>query len=180
MTIVRCAVAMAVTLDDVDLRILRALQLNARTNNSEIARQLGMVPSAILERIRKLEARGLLVGYEAKLDPKVAGYGLVAFINVKTEDRAADHDTAEKLMRIPEVMEVHCVAGEDCYLLKVRVQDVDALRRLLHDKVSSAKGVLHTRTTIVLETYKESGRLPLGQNEALARGHADAASVRAR
>lgn len=160
---------MRVTLDEVDLRILRMLQQNARTTNSEIARQLGMVPSAILERIRKLEAKGVLTGYEARLDPKVAGYGLVAFINVKTEDRTASHETAEKLLRIPEVMELHCVAGDDCYLLKVRVQDVEALRGLLHDKVSAVKGVLHTRTTIVLDTYKESNKLPLGQNEAIAR-----------
>ena len=149
-----------VMLDETDRKILRALQQNARTTNTEIARQLGMVPSAILERIRKLEARGVVAGYEARLDPKAMGFGLVAFISVRASDRADVATLEAKLARIPEVQEVHCVAGEDCYLLKVRVPDVDALKDLLHDKIPSDL-VVGTKTTIALGTVKESSRVPV-------------------
>src|SRR5919109_1591561 len=126
---------MALALDEIDRKILRILQQNARTSNSEIARQLGMVPSAILERIRKLETRGIIAGYEAKLDPKAMGVGLVAFISMRSAERADCHDLEAKLAKLPEVQEIHNVAGEDCYLVKVRVPDVDALKTLLHDKL---------------------------------------------
>jgi Lrp/AsnC family leucine-responsive transcriptional regulator len=155
----------AAFLDDVDRRILRALQQNARTTNTEIARQLGMVPSAILERIRKLEARGMVAGYEAKLDPKAMGFGLVAFISLRVAERAHAPALETRLAKIPEVQEVHCVAGEDCYLLKVRVPDVDALRQLLQDKLPTDM-IAGTKTTIALSTIKETTRVPVGPAEA--------------
>ncbi len=155
-------------LDDVDLAILRMLQENARMTNAEIARRLDMAPSAILERIRKLETKGVIKGYEAKLDPKALGFGLVAFINVRTTDRNCDFEASERLQRLPEVLEVHNIAGEDCYLVKVRVRDIDALRDLLHDKISQMGAIVNTKSTIVLGTAKETSRIPLGINEAAA------------
>jgi Lrp/AsnC family transcriptional regulator, leucine-responsive regulatory protein len=151
-----------VPLDEVDRKILRTLQTNARTSNSEIARQLGMVPSAILERIRKLEERGVILGYEARVNPAALGLGLVAFINVKTDDRSHQYEAAAKLARFPEVLEVHNIAGEDCYLIKVRVTDVTALRDFLHDKVSTIGSIVSTRSTIVLGVEKENGKLAIG------------------
>ncbi|HET6403049.1 MAG TPA: Lrp/AsnC family transcriptional regulator [Candidatus Thermoplasmatota archaeon] len=152
---------MAAQLDDIDRKILRMLQTNARTSNSEIARQLGMVPSAILERIRKLEERGVILGYEAKINPAALGLGLVAFVSVRTADRTHEYEAAEKLKKFPEVLEVHNIAGEDCYLVKVRVTDVSALRDFLHDKVGQIGSVIGTRSTIVLGVEKETGRLPI-------------------
>jgi Lrp/AsnC family leucine-responsive transcriptional regulator len=159
---------MAAVLDDVDRKILRTLQQNARTSNTDIARQLGMVPSAILERIRKLEERGVILGYEARVNPAALGLDLVAFISVKTDDRTKQYEGAEKLKRFPEVLEVHNVAGEDCYLVKVRVRDVSALRDLLHDKVSAIGSVVSTKSTIVLGVEKENGRLPIEPASAAA------------
>lgn len=161
MTILRSRSSMAVQLDEIDRKILRMLQANARTSNSEIARHLGMVPSAILERIRKLEERGVLMGYEAKINPAALGLNLVAFISVRTEDRTHEYEAAEKLKKLPEVLEVHNIAGEDCYLVKVRVSDVAALRDLLHDKVGQIGSVIGTRSTIVLSVEKETTRLPI-------------------
>jgi Lrp/AsnC family leucine-responsive transcriptional regulator len=147
-------------LDEVDRKILRALQQNARISNAEISRQLGMVPSAILERIRKLEERGFILGYEARLSPRLMGRGLVAFIQVKTEGR--EHgEAAEALGRFPEIQEIHTIAGEDCYLLKVRVADIEALRVLVAEKIGTVPSVLSTKTTVVLGTKKETGRLPV-------------------
>jgi len=161
--------------DEIDRTILGILQRNARTSNSEIARQLNMAPSAILERIRKLEARGVIQGYEARLDPKSTGHELVAFVFIRTDDRWDNLETAGKLHKIPEVLEIHALSGEDCYLVKLRVADMDALRRVLRDKISAIKSVVHTRTTIVLGTMKETTRLPL---DGLAASKAR--SVRAR
>lgn len=148
-------------IDVTDLQILTILQSNARTPNAEIARQVGMAPSAILERIRKLEQRGVIQGYEARIDPRALGLGLLAYVAVRTDERVGDECAGERLARIPEVQEVHHVAGEDCYLLKVRVRDAKALGRLLQDQIKAVEPVRSTRTTVVLDTLRETSLLPL-------------------
>ncbi|HET9225257.1 MAG TPA: Lrp/AsnC family transcriptional regulator [Thermoanaerobaculia bacterium] len=152
-------------IDETDLQILTILQSNARTSNAEIARQLNMAPSAILERIRKLEQRGVIQGYEARIAPEALGLGLLAFVAVRTEEKVGDECAGERLARIPEVQEVHHVAGEDCYLLKVRVQDAKSLGRLLQERIKPVESVRATRTTVVLDTLRESSLLPLPEEE---------------
>jgi Lrp/AsnC family leucine-responsive transcriptional regulator len=152
-------------IDATDLQILTILQSNARTPNAEIARQVGMAPSAILERIRKLEQRGVIQGYEARIDPRALGLGLLAYVAVRTDERVGDECAGERLARIPEVQEVHHVAGEDCYLLKVRVKDAKALGRLLQDRIKAVEPVRATRTTVVLDTLRETSLLPLEEEE---------------
>src|SRR4029453_5540788 len=158
------------TIDDIDLSILTFLQSDARTSNAEIARQVGMAPSGILERLRKLEARGILRGYEAKVDPHTFGLGLLAFVFVRSDERLRSGDTGLRLAELPEVLEVHHIAGEDCYLAKVRAADPEAVARLLPEGFGAIESVRSTRTTIVLETLKESARLPLPQIEEVSRG----------
>ena len=148
-------------IDEIDRRILNILQQNARTSNAEIARQVEMAPSAVLERIRRLEARGVIQGYEARINPEAVGQNLLAFVFVRSADFDADLKTAETLSGIPEVLEAHHIAGEDCYLLKVRTQDAKALGRLLRERIGPAGSVQSTRTTIVLETLREGARIPL-------------------
>jgi Lrp/AsnC family transcriptional regulator, leucine-responsive regulatory protein len=150
-------------IDNTDLRILGLLQDHARTSNVEIARQVGLAPSACLERVRKLEARGFITGYAARLAPVPLGYGLLAFVFVRSDERVGDGTTGTQLAAIPEVQEVHHIAGEDCYLVKVRAADPLALGRLLREKVGAIATVRSTRTTIVLEALKEDMRLPLPQ-----------------
>lgn len=153
-------------IDETDRRILAILQEDARTPNAEIARRVGMAPSAIFERIRKLEERGVVLGYEARLNPGAFGLGLVAFVFVRLEGLAADEVAEHRLAEMPEVQEVHHIAGEDCFLVKVRVADAEALRRLLRERIGGIPGVHSTRTTIVLGTVKETGKLPLTGEEA--------------
>lgn len=149
-------------IDDIDQKILSIIQSNARTSNAEIARQVRMAPSGVLERIRKLEERGIIQGYEVRLDPRALELGLMAFIAVRTkEDRYGSLETAESLAKFPEVLEVHHTAGEDCYLLKVRTRDTETLGHFLRKKIGENPNVTYTRTTIVLETLKESAQLPL-------------------
>ena len=149
------------TVDSTDAAILALLQENARTSNAEIARRVDMAPSAVYERIRKLEERGVISGYEARLGAKQLGWGLVAFVFVRTADRPGQTSTGEELARFPEVLEVHHVAGEDCFLLKVRAADTEALGRLLRERIGAVPTVTSTRTTIVLETVKDTARLPI-------------------
>lgn len=149
-------------IDDIDRRIATILQQNARTPTAEIARQVGMAASAVHERIRKLEDRGIIRGYGAMLDPKSVGRGLLAYVFVRADDRVGAPETAQLLAAIPEVQEVHHVAGEDCFLVKVRVADTDALGRLLRERMGAIETVRSTRTTIVLETVKETMALDLG------------------
>ncbi|MCI0691996.1 Lrp/AsnC family transcriptional regulator [candidate division KSB1 bacterium] len=151
-------------IDELDAKILNIIHKNARIPNAEIARRVEMAPSAVLERIRKLEERGIIEGYEARLNAEALGLGLVAFVFVKTDDRVGGTNTARQIAKIPEVQEVHDVVGEDCYLLKVRVKDTRHLMQLMREKLGKMKSVRSTRTTIVLETIKESSALLIPEN----------------
>ena len=148
-------------IDSKDKEIIGIIQADARISNAEIARQVSLAPSAVLERLRKLEDRGVIRGYEARLDPRPLDFGLLAFVFVKTQEcgDGTDHLLAE----IPEVLEVHDVAGEDSFLLKVRADSPEGLARILREKLKAIPTVVSTRTTIVLETIKETGTLPLSR-----------------
>lgn len=148
-------------MDTIDTIILTILQDYARTSNAEIARQIGMAPSGVLERIRKLEAKGLIRGYQAQLDPHPLGLGLLAFVSVRSDERVGEQQTGEQLAAMPEVQEVHHIAGEDCFLVKVRAPDTEALGRILRERFGAIPSVRSTRTTIVLSTLKETARLPM-------------------
>jgi Lrp/AsnC family leucine-responsive transcriptional regulator len=148
-------------LDRHDLGILDILQRAARTPNVAIARKVGLAPSATLERIRKLEKRAVVRSYTARLDPKALGVGLLAFVFVRSDERAGETRTARALASRPEVLEVHHIAGEDCFLVKVRAADTEALGRMLREVFGAVPTVRSTRTTIVLETVKETSGLPL-------------------
>jgi len=152
-------------MDKIDLKILSIVQDNARISNAEISRNLKMAPSAVLERIRKLEEKGVITGYETRLNPKILNHGLAAFIFVREIEGKGDWQTAEQLAKLPEVLEVHHVAGEDCLLVKVRTRDTDHLERLLTKDFGAIESLISTRTTIVLSTTKESTRIPLNGEE---------------
>ena len=152
-------------LDDIDLQILDLLQANARETQVEIAKAVGLAPSAVQERIRKLEARGTLRGYAADIDPKVLGLGLLAFVAVRTEEASSENAIAQLLGTQSEVLEVHHVAGDDCYLIKVRARDAEHLGQMLRTRFARIPGVRSTRTTIVLETVKETSRLPIPKRD---------------
>ena len=148
-------------MDNIDLKILELLQDNARISNADISRSLEMAPSAVLERMRKLEANDIISGYEVKINPKSLNYGLVAFIFVREIEGKGTWTTGEQLSELPEVLEVHHVAGEDCLLVKVRTKDTSDLERLLTKDFAAIESLVSTRTTIVLSTIKESTKLPI-------------------
>lgn len=141
-------------IDTVDLRILAALQENARMSTAEIARRIDLAASAVHERIRKLEARGVIRGYGVRIDPEALSLGLTAFLFIESNERPGQVETAEEMARIPQVLEVHHVAGEDCFLLKVKARSNGDLARLLREKLGAIPSVNSSRTTIVLETIR--------------------------
>ena len=146
-------------MNEIDAKILNILQENSRLSNAEIARQINMAPSAVLERIRKLEERKIIKAFTTQINPVEVGRGLLAFIQVKANGPVVDLKVAKEIAKIQEVQEVHIVAGEDSYLVKVRVENPEALTQILRTKFASIKSIRTTNTTIVLETIKETNEL---------------------
>ena len=131
---------------------------------------MGLAPSAVFERIKKLEERGAVRGYSANIDPAAVDLALLAFVFVRSDERRGAPLTEAALVALPEVQEVHHVAGEDCFLLKVRVRDTLALNELLSDRISALEGVRSTKTTIVLRTAKETSTIPIAGADAARSG----------
>ncbi len=146
-------------LDKIDLGILRLMQENARISNADIARDLNMAPSAVLERVKKLEQKQVILQYTTRLNPSALQQKLLAFIFIKAADGLGSINTAEELAKLPEVQEVHHVAGDDCYLVKIRTSDSLSLVQLMRNSFSKIPNIISTRTTIVLETIKEQQQL---------------------
>jgi len=147
------------SLDDVDLTILASLQPDARLQNTELAKKCGMAPSAVLERVKKLEQKGIIKSYTTRIDPAALNLKLLAFIFIKSTDGLGCNVTGQKLAKIPEVQEVHHIAGEDCFLVKVRVEDSASLMKLMRNSLKKIPDILSTKTTIVLETVKEEQKV---------------------
>ena len=148
-------------IDEVSLQILKILQKKARIPNVEVARQVGMAPSAVLERIRKLEKQGIIEGYEVRLNPRHFGRSLVAFVSVVLDRPTAAVDVGRKLSEIALVQEVHYVAGADGFFLKIRAADTEELELVLREQISVIEAVSATRTWVVLSTHKETARIPI-------------------
>lgn len=150
-------------LDNTSLEILTILQEKARIPNIEVSRQVGLAPSAVLERIRKMEKQGVIDGYEVRLNPKRFNCSQVAFAHIKTTGALCDQ-VGKQLQKIPEIQEIHFVTGSDCYLVKIRCADTQSLGLLLQEKITALEGVLSTKTETVLSTVKETSRIPLPQS----------------
>ena len=151
-------------LDEMDKKILTVLQEDARMPNKEISNRVNLVPSATSERLRKLKERGFIKSFETRLDTEKIGYGLVAFVFVKTSEMAHGSHIGEQLAKVPEAQEVFNVAGEDCYLVKIRTKNTSSLGRILREKIGIIPEVLSTRSTIVMESYKETCAIPIECN----------------
>jgi Lrp/AsnC family leucine-responsive transcriptional regulator len=152
-------------MDIIDKKILSIIQKDAKVSNSFIAGELGMTASAVFERIKKLKEKGLIKDYVVRLDPRQVDFGLMAFVSIKTNEKRERWDVGKIIANIPEVLEVHDTAGEECYLVKIRTKDTDTLYDLLRDKFGKIPAIASTKTTIVLRTAKETTILPLLQSK---------------
>ena len=144
-------------LDDLDRQVLQLLAVDGRRSYTDLAKDTGLSTSAVHQRVRRLEQRGAITGYAAQIDPLTAGLPLTAFVSVSPIDPAAPDDAPERLAHLSAIEACHSVAGDESYILKVRVSDPGALEMLLQEIRAAAQ--VRTRTTVVLSTPWE-GRMP--------------------
>ena len=137
-------------LDPVDSRLLLLLSRDGRRSYADLARDTGLSTSAVHQRVRRLEERGAIAGYRARVDPQQAGLPLTAFVSVTPTDPAAADDAPERLRHLSAIEACHSVAGEESYILQVRVARPSDLEALLQDIRAAAS--VSTRTTVVLST----------------------------
>jgi Lrp/AsnC family leucine-responsive transcriptional regulator len=140
--------------EDIDRKILSLLCRNGRMSFTDLSRETGLSVSATHQRVRRLERRGVIRGYAAVIDPADAGLPLTAFVSIKPFDPAAPDDTADRLAHLSAIEACHSVAGDENYILKVRVASPADLENLLQE-IRTA-GSVSTRTTIVLSTPFEN------------------------
>ena len=143
-------------LDELDLRLLDALQRNARSTFADLGAIVGLKAPAVHDRVKRLEGKGYVRGYSAQLDSKLLGLELVALISCYTSPDCAYDEFTRALSQIPEILEVHSVAGEESFVLKVMTRSTAHLDDLL-SRLKSVKGMARTKTTIVLSTPFERG-----------------------
>jgi len=153
------------TLDCISLTILKILQEKARIPNVEVARRVNMAPSAVLERIRKLENQGYINGYEVILNPEKFARSLIAFVDMALDDPSRLDDAGQLLAAIDEVQEVHFLSGNTGFRIKVRVEDTASLTEFLAHTLGSLKGLRPVATSVALSTYKETSQIPLSAKE---------------
>ncbi len=137
-----------------DARILEILQRDGRRPYAEVGAAVGMSGPSAYERIKKLEARGVIRGYSAQVDPRAVGLGILAFTWITQAPGTAAMDLTGDFGRIPEIEECHHVAGEADYLLKIRARDTRDLERVLHE-IQTTRHVFTTETDVVLSTAFE-------------------------
>ena len=142
-------------MDATDLSVLAALTENARITFAELADRVGLSGPSTAERVRKLEDRGVIQGYSARLDPELLGRGLTAFVSVTLESPAFRDPFVSGIAKLTSVVECHHVAGDDDYLLKVYVNGTRGLEMFVTERLKVLPGVARTRTTVVLSTQLE-------------------------
>jgi len=141
-------------MDWLDRRIIAALRGNGRATYAELGRQVGLSASAVHERVGKLEASGVILGYHAVVDPRAVGLGVTALVGIQPAESGNDDDVAAAIAALDEVESCYAVAGEEAFVVKVRVGTVDELEQTL-GRLRRIDGVARTRTTVVLSTRFE-------------------------
>ena len=144
-------------MEDLDREIVRLLAHDGRRSFTDLAKDTGLSVSAVHQRVRRLEKRGAIRGYSANVNADEIGLPLTAFVSIKPIDPAAPDDAPDRLTHLAAIEACHSVAGDESYILKVRVQDPGALEVLLQEIRAAAN--VSTRTTVVLSTPYE-GRPP--------------------
>ncbi len=152
--------------DKIDLTILDLLQSNGRITNARLAEEANISPPGMLERVRKLEKSGVIEKYVALLNPKMVGRGLFAFVSVSLAvhqlDSVADFTTS--IQEMDEVMECYHITGQDDFLLKVAVADMNEYEDFVLHKLSQIAGVSKVTTSMVLSTVKSNNKMTIKPN----------------
>jgi Lrp/AsnC family leucine-responsive transcriptional regulator len=153
-------------MDLLDLKILKALQTSGRKKNAELARELGVAPSTMMERIRRLEESGVLQGYRASIDPKKMGLNIQAFISVTLSRHETEviRQFEESIRKTPHIRACYHLTGRFDYLLHVFVADLDQLGKLVKDRIAALPGFGKSETFLVFSEIKSDNGLPVPED----------------
>lgn len=150
---------MAHSIDEIDAKILELLQRDGRMKRSDVAEEVNLSLSAVSERMRKLEARGVIEGYRAIVDSKRLHLDITAFIRVSVDGSEHYADFVDRVTGMDEVLELHSITGSGSHVMKVRTKNTTTLERFLSD-IQAIPGVSKTTTSITLSTFKETRAVP--------------------
>ena len=153
-------------MDLLDLKILKALQTSGRKKNAELARELGVAPSTMMERIRRLEESGVLQGYRASIDPKKMGLKIQAFISVTLSRHETEviRKFEESIRKMPHIRACYHLTGRFDYLLHVFVADLDQLGKLVKERIAALPGFGKSETFLVFSEIKSDNGLPVSED----------------
>lgn len=153
-------------MDETDHKILRILQEQGRISNIDLSREIKLSPAPTLERVRKLEKQRIIEGYHAQVNLGKMGITIKALIQVTLihQQEVSIHKFIEAIMHIPEIVECHQVTGDFDYLLRVFTTDIEALDKLITDRISKIPEVGHIKSHIILSEIKHSRVVPILQN----------------
>lgn len=154
------------SLDIIDLRILRTLQEDGKISNIDLARKISLSPSPTLARVKSLEARGIISRYVALVDPPALGLKMNVFIQVSLEKQEASALARfeRAVSDFEEVMEVYLMTGDADYLLRIVVPDIQALERFILDHLTKIHGIKNIRSSFALKQVKYKTALPMAQS----------------
>jgi Lrp/AsnC family transcriptional regulator, leucine-responsive regulatory protein len=146
-------------MDSVDIQLVATLRADGRASYAELGRRIGLSGPSVQERIRRLEDRGILRGYHAAVDPVAIGLDVTALVSVYLSDNAGQDDVAGRLAEVEAIEDCWSVAGDETFVVKVRVANVAALEITI-GRLRRTRGVSRTRTTVVLSTRWEGRAAP--------------------
>jgi Lrp/AsnC family leucine-responsive transcriptional regulator len=145
-------------LDRIDRRILRMLQADGRISITDLAEQVGLSATPCSERVKRLERDGFITGYHARLSPQALGQSLLVFVEIRLSAKSGRifDEFKREVLKLPNVLECHLVSGDFDYLIKARIPEMNAYRRLLGDMLLALPGARESRSYVVMEEVKES------------------------
>ena len=151
------------TLDKIDLKILRILQENGRISNLDLSKEIGLSPAPTLERVRKLEAAKYILGYHAQLNAPMLGLGIMAFIQISLIRQVdnAINNFKKQIVALDEITECFQVTGDADYLVKVVTKDIAAFEKLISEKLSKIEEIGQMKTMIILSETVKQGSVPI-------------------
>ena len=152
-----------ITLDSIDLEILKLLQKDAKTTNKEIAAAMGLTTTPVYERIKKLEKSGIIKGYTAIIDGNLIGPSMITFCQVELKEHAQEfiEGFEQQINSLDELMECHHIAGVSDYLLKIRVKDMDTYRDFMTNKLATLDNIGRVQSSFVMKEIKQATALNL-------------------
>ncbi len=152
-------------LDRLDLKILNLLQQEGRVAMTELAEQVGLSITPCIERVKRMERDGVIMGYYARVNPTLLGASLLVFVEITLDHKNGNmfDQFRREVLRIPEVLECHLVSGDFDYLIKARLREMSDYRKLLGDILLQLPGALQSKSYVVMEEIKESLMIAVGE-----------------